>query len=336
MLTMEKLDGPNQYACDSCGKKADALKGIMIRKYPPILTLSLSRFDFDLEKLQRVKINSKFAFGVELDVSMFAEKPENYSTEDERIYELCAVIIHRGDAFGGHYKAYIRDVLNEGDWGEKKNNQVNGVAVNREHGEEEKKNGEMVDGSQQLSPEEQKMLEDIANKDTTDDESPKKNANKPGKKNKKNKKKKNRNKNPNSNQQHHQEKKDKTQRKESDDKLDDTIYDKVEFPFKFKNEELKFHWFDFDDSTVRPIPHNRIQYQFGGTMENAYILIYRQRALGKSLDGIETKVPKYLQKDIDERNQMLENERNFYNEALSNIECLLIDPSYIDVKLFKS
>ena len=32
------------------------------------------------------------------------------------MYELFGVLIHRGTAHSGHYFAYIRDTLGEGDW----------------------------------------------------------------------------------------------------------------------------------------------------------------------------------------------------------------------------
>lgn len=357
MLNMDKLEGANQYQCDSCNKKADALKGILVRKYPPILTFSLSRFDFDFQKLQRVKLDHKFTFGLELDVSMFAEKPENFASDDEKIYELCAVLIHRGDAFGGHYKAYIRDVLKEGDWAglmeKKAQKKAQGAAKSdektntgeqkaengteekkAENGTEEKKTEEAPKNTNMMTPEEEKkMLEDFANKETTDEESedekptPSKNTAKSSKKGgKANKGKKKKNKRIRK----------KAYRKRDDEEelaeyYDDTIYDEVEFPFPFKNEDLKNDWFEFDDSNVNAIPMKRIQYQFGGTPENAYILIYRQRALNKNLGNQVTKLASYLQKDIDERNVMLENERVFYAEAEKNIECSFLPSTCIDV-----
>ena len=333
MLTMEKLEGPNQYECDSCNQKADALKGIMIRKYPPILTLSLSRFDFDLEKLQRVKIDSKFTFGLELDVSTFSEKPDAYVSEDERVYELCAVIIHKGDAFGGHYKAYIRDNLKEGDWKRLMTGESQADEKERPS-EEEKGNGEP---DNKLSQEEQKILDDIADKDTTDDEK----VNKPSKqneqavnhkKNKKSKKKRRRGQNSNKNPPSVQKKESVDNKKDAEkEKYDDTIFDEVPFPFEFTNQDLKVDWFEFNDSVVTSIPMNRLQYQFGGTPENAYILIYRQKVLNKKLDSLEIKIPKYMKMDIDERNSLLESERMIYDEAANNIECLMIDPNYFEV-----
>lgn len=32
------------------------------------------------------------------------------------MYELKSIVIHRGGAYGGHYLAYIKDDLNEGNW----------------------------------------------------------------------------------------------------------------------------------------------------------------------------------------------------------------------------
>ena len=36
--------------------------------------------------------------------------------DDETKYELKSIIIHRGGAYGGHYWAYIKDDLKEGNW----------------------------------------------------------------------------------------------------------------------------------------------------------------------------------------------------------------------------
>lgn len=35
-------------------------------------------------------------------------------SENETKYDLFSVIIHGGSAYGGHYHAYIKDILNEG------------------------------------------------------------------------------------------------------------------------------------------------------------------------------------------------------------------------------
>ena len=46
-LKPDLLDGDNQYACVTCAKKVDALKGLKISKCPKIISLSLNRFTLD-------------------------------------------------------------------------------------------------------------------------------------------------------------------------------------------------------------------------------------------------------------------------------------------------
>jgi len=36
--------------------------------------------------------------------------------KEQDIYELKSIVIHRGGAYGGHYYAYIKDDLKEGNW----------------------------------------------------------------------------------------------------------------------------------------------------------------------------------------------------------------------------
>ncbi|VDK37056.1 unnamed protein product [Gongylonema pulchrum] len=55
----EILGGSNQYFCDGCMKKQDALKGLRITKFPYLLSIQLKRFDFDCQTLHRVKLNDK-------------------------------------------------------------------------------------------------------------------------------------------------------------------------------------------------------------------------------------------------------------------------------------
>mmetsp|Transcript_27430 Transcript_27430/g.27060 ORF Transcript_27430/g.27060 Transcript_27430/m.27060 type:complete len:104 (+) Transcript_27430:626-937(+) len=101
------LSGENQYFCENCKEKCDAMRCTRIKQLPPILTFSLNRIAFDTQKLQRVKVTDNFEFPLELDLSAFVEK--------EKKYELFAVIIHYGAGSGiGHYHAYIRDVLKTG------------------------------------------------------------------------------------------------------------------------------------------------------------------------------------------------------------------------------
>lgn len=60
--------------------------------------------------MDRVKITTKFEFGLEIDLNTFLPNP------DRHVYELYGILIHRGSAHGGHYIANIRDVMKESDW----------------------------------------------------------------------------------------------------------------------------------------------------------------------------------------------------------------------------
>lgn len=112
---MDKFDGSNQINCDNCNEKTDTLKGPRILKLPPVLTLCLARFDMDYEKWERIKLNDKFEYPLELDLADYLD-PETLEDRENTIYELKSIIIHIGGAYGGHYHAYIQDELKEGNW----------------------------------------------------------------------------------------------------------------------------------------------------------------------------------------------------------------------------
>jgi ubiquitin carboxyl-terminal hydrolase 7 len=48
----EMLEGENQYDAEKFGKQ-DARKGVIFTKFPPVLTIHLKRFDFDLHQMVR-------------------------------------------------------------------------------------------------------------------------------------------------------------------------------------------------------------------------------------------------------------------------------------------
>ena len=45
------LDGENQYDAGPEFGKQDAEKGVIFTKFPPVLTVHLKRFDFDLQRM---------------------------------------------------------------------------------------------------------------------------------------------------------------------------------------------------------------------------------------------------------------------------------------------
>eukprot|EP00929_Paragymnodinium_shiwhaense_P086804 TRINITY_DN4722_c0_g1_i1.p1 TRINITY_DN4722_c0_g1~~TRINITY_DN4722_c0_g1_i1.p1 ORF type:complete len:1338 (-),score=356.76 TRINITY_DN4722_c0_g1_i1:238-4086(-) len=98
----ETLEGDNAYEAEGHGKQR-ANKGIRFVTFPPVLNLQLKRFHFDLEKMDMVKLNTRFEFPRRLDLSNFAQ--------DAGTYLLHAVVVHSGDVNSGHYYAHIRPTL---------------------------------------------------------------------------------------------------------------------------------------------------------------------------------------------------------------------------------
>ncbi|EAY06298.1 Clan CA, family C19, ubiquitin hydrolase-like cysteine peptidase [Trichomonas vaginalis G3] len=104
-IEKEILDGDNQYNVESHGKE-DAEMGIEFVKFPQVLQLHLTRFTYDFNYDRNVKLNDKFEFPEEIDLSPYlaedADKSKSY------VYQLHDVVVHNGSATFGHYYAFIR------------------------------------------------------------------------------------------------------------------------------------------------------------------------------------------------------------------------------------
>jgi len=66
--------GENQYFCEHCGRKTEAKRTMAYSSLPPVLTVSLKRFVFDLGKLERVKYNKQFTFPLVFDCDPYMEE----------------------------------------------------------------------------------------------------------------------------------------------------------------------------------------------------------------------------------------------------------------------
>ncbi len=62
LMNWELLEQDNKYFCSQCDKKVDAKKGIRVTRLADVLCLSLNRFTFDFQKMDRVKVNDRFTF----------------------------------------------------------------------------------------------------------------------------------------------------------------------------------------------------------------------------------------------------------------------------------
>jgi len=104
----EMLEGDNQYDAGPQFGKQDAKKGVIFTRLPPVLTIHLKRFDFDLKHMGYRKIHDHFAFPTwtNLDAFIAPDAPHECLTGND--YILHSVLVHSGDFGGGHYYAYIR------------------------------------------------------------------------------------------------------------------------------------------------------------------------------------------------------------------------------------
>ncbi|KAK9476740.1 hypothetical protein V1514DRAFT_321824 [Lipomyces japonicus] len=111
----ETLDGDNKYWCSSCSLHVEAERRSCLKDVPNHLIFHLKRFDFDLQTMQRSKINDFFEFPMQLDISPYTfeylqNKQDSIlkssSVVDE--FKLVGILVHSGTAESGHYYSYIR------------------------------------------------------------------------------------------------------------------------------------------------------------------------------------------------------------------------------------
>ncbi|CAF3635592.1 unnamed protein product [Rotaria socialis] len=124
----ELLDGPNAYHCEKCNKKVDTVKRTCFKKLPPVLAIQLKRFDYDWERETPIKFNDYFEFPRELDMEPYTvqglakaegtsvidenttddQTSTNTNSNDGTCYKLVGIIVHMGQANGGHYYSFIQ------------------------------------------------------------------------------------------------------------------------------------------------------------------------------------------------------------------------------------
>ncbi|XP_047975404.1 ubiquitin carboxyl-terminal hydrolase 26 [Salvia hispanica] len=113
-LSIEKLQGDNQYFCQACAMRADATRRIKLRSLPAVLNFQLKRCVFLPNTTTKKKITSAFCFPQELNMAPRLSGCQ----QTDLIYDLAAVLIHKGSAVNsGHYTAHIKDD-NTGLWWE--------------------------------------------------------------------------------------------------------------------------------------------------------------------------------------------------------------------------
>ncbi|EPS71526.1 hypothetical protein M569_03230, partial [Genlisea aurea] len=119
-LRAEELQGENQYYCSACAMHVDATRSIKLRSLPAFLNFQLKRCIFSPNTTTKKKITSAFCFPGELNMAGRLSE----SCQRDMIYDLTAVLVHKGSAVNsGHYTAQIKDEKT-GEWWEFDDEQV--------------------------------------------------------------------------------------------------------------------------------------------------------------------------------------------------------------------
>jgi len=106
-LSPETLDGDNQYQCDSCGTKRDAVKRVAVTSPPHHLNITLLRFKYDRETNRRAKVFTPVEYPHTLHLPVADAQVE---------YHLYSVVVHSGySSDGGHYYTWAR-AADSGSW----------------------------------------------------------------------------------------------------------------------------------------------------------------------------------------------------------------------------
>ncbi|KXJ26613.1 Ubiquitin carboxyl-terminal hydrolase 7 [Exaiptasia diaphana] len=101
-IEVELLSGDNKYDAGEHGLQ-EAKKGVIFKKFPPVLHLQLMRFQYDPQTDANIKINDRYEFYEKIDLDEYLQEPE----DSPATYTLHAVLVHSGDNHGGHYVVYI-------------------------------------------------------------------------------------------------------------------------------------------------------------------------------------------------------------------------------------
>lgn len=130
----ELLEGSNAYQCDHCENKVTALRRVCIKYLPNVLFITLRRFEFDYDKMKRVKVNDYCEFPMEISMENFTQEgierfelakekeialsagqefnkeiPSKKYPDDYYQYRLRGIVIHVGTADSGHYYSLIKE-----------------------------------------------------------------------------------------------------------------------------------------------------------------------------------------------------------------------------------
>lgn len=106
-----------KYRCRSCCSEARAHRTLRIKTLPPVLSIQLKRFKHNFANDTSSKIEDRVDVPFFLDLSAYTsdhkDLPDEYQ-DDNKIYELFAMVNHTGLVNTGHYVTYIKSTC--GQW----------------------------------------------------------------------------------------------------------------------------------------------------------------------------------------------------------------------------
>ncbi|EQC28718.1 hypothetical protein SDRG_13591 [Saprolegnia diclina VS20] len=104
-----KPDAISGFDWDAEHTNVHITKQALLHGLPPYLVVHLNRFTLNYHTFTTEKINSAFAFPLELDVSAYVA-----DTKTAPLYTLVGIVVHSGTAQSGHYYSYVQ--TNRGTW----------------------------------------------------------------------------------------------------------------------------------------------------------------------------------------------------------------------------
>ena len=104
-IEVELMLDNDKYDAETFGKQ-DAKKGVIFEEFPPVLQLQLKRFEYDTEAKTMIKLNHQYEFFQDIDLSKYTK-----NHEQDNMYSLFSVLVHKGNAMTGHYYSYISPKL---------------------------------------------------------------------------------------------------------------------------------------------------------------------------------------------------------------------------------
>lgn len=296
--SFSNIDTIEDYKCEKCNKKTILLKWSKFDddSLPKYFNIGLNRFTYNFETLERIKINDKFEFPLEINLKEYCFKQNKGDLYYQ--YELYGIINHTGTPYSGHYYAYIRDLSEQGNWY---------ISVN------DNNNFNKTESEQSLKQKDQ-IEEEIENHN--DKQNWNENKSKKNKKNRKNKKN--------------------IKQKQDDNHDNQTVNENdSEFPIPFINKDLANNWFEFNDSIVTPIKIGSINKVFKSS-NSAYMLFYIKKSVADEIKNnnkitLENLNNEVLKNYISKINKEIKEERDEYEREIKCIKIKLYDETDFNI-----